>query len=393
MGSGPRFKHDLLRYTGHYGKRLSQLTQELIKYDFRAVRAALVASVPTTVLEQSVHPTKQTSFGWPGLREVFSQIPVRRPASEKALIVAQVSSIATLTNEWIDHFLAVLSTNQPEDPAATSPPDCRVMFPTVDEVRRSLDGYQSGSSIHLRVQSARQQKMLTHLRPLLVHWAGDQTGEGYPPHAPVGEAGRRRAAPHVKSYIRFNSQAMERIDWAMVSSANLSTQAWGGMPKDGKIKICSYELGVVVWPGLFDEDAVMVPTFGKDMPTPVGSERRPAGRAGDTVAPAALHGETQQLASPLFSSNTDTVETQSAIDAEDSPARPLASKEQQQQQSTTPSQSRPDQTGSTPGQPIVGLRMPYDVPLVSYRADEQPWIATAAYDEPDWKGKQWTGWG
>ena len=57
----------------------------------------------------------------------------------------------------------------------------------------------------------------------------------------------------------------------MVTSANLRIQVWGAEPgKDGNIRICSYEIGVVVWPGLWLENpngkAEMVPTFKKDAP-------------------------------------------------------------------------------------------------------------------------------
>ncbi len=30
--------------------------------------------------------------------------------------------------------------------------------------------------------------------------------------------------------------------------------------------MCSYEIGVVVWPGLWDEEGEMVPVFGGDVP-------------------------------------------------------------------------------------------------------------------------------
>lgn len=57
----------------------------------------------------------------------------------------------------------------------------------------------------------------------------------------------------------------------MMTSANLSNQAWGSSLKDGQIRVCSYEIGIVVWPGLWDDEeagikAEMVPTFKQDMP-------------------------------------------------------------------------------------------------------------------------------
>jgi tyrosyl-DNA phosphodiesterase-1 len=47
----------------------------------------------------------------------------------------------------------------------------------------------------------------------------------------------------------------------------LSKQAWGEAANvTGEVKICSYEIGVIIWPKLFGEKAIMVPTFKSDIP-------------------------------------------------------------------------------------------------------------------------------
>ncbi len=120
------------------------------------------------------------------------------------------------------------------------------------------------------------------------------------------------------------------------------------------MKICSYELGVVVWPALWNDDdedndddkdarrgdasasasasARMVPVFGGDMP----SEGDEGGENGDDENEARY--------------------------------------------------AKPRKQGVT-----VGWRMPYDLPLVPYGKDEKPWCATEACDEPDWMGRVWSG--
>jgi len=81
----------------------------------------------------------------------------------------------------------------------------------------------------------------------------------------VKEAGRKRAAPHIKTYIRYGGKSEKTIDWALVTSANLSKQAWGeARANTGEVRIASYELGVLVWPGLYAEDAVMSAAFLED---------------------------------------------------------------------------------------------------------------------------------
>jgi tyrosyl-DNA phosphodiesterase 1 len=126
----------------------------------------------------------------------------------------------------------------------------------------------------MKLQSAAQQKQLQYMRPYFCHWAGDEetltcntldtTGtEATKKQIYAGnnamvkhEAGRRRAAPHIKTYIRFSdAREMDRIDWAMVTSANLSTQAWGAAANaNGEVRICSWEIDVIVWPDLFADD-------------------------------------------------------------------------------------------------------------------------------------------
>jgi len=97
----------------------------------------------------------------------------------------------------------------------------------------------------------------------------------------------------------------------MVTSANLSKQAWGEATNAaGESRVSSYELGVLVWPELFGDKATMVPTFKTDSPP---------------------------------------VEV-------------------------------------TAGELVIGARMPYDLPLVPYAKDDEPWCATSSYQELDWKG-------
>lgn len=113
----------------------------------------------------------------------------------------------------------------------------------------------------------------------------------------------------------------------MLTSANLSKQAWGDVVnKKDEVWIQSWEAGVVVWPGLFAREenetiTKMVPVFGGDMP-----------------------------------------------EVED------------------------EEEGGGKGETIVGFRMPYDLPLSRYTADDRPWCATMQYQKPDWKGQTWVGW-
>lgn len=317
IGTGAKFKADLLNYLRAYdGRRITcgQIADALMKYDFSAVKGALIASTPGRHNTLDDSPTK---WGWHAMKQALRAVKVQEG---KAEVVVQISSIATLgpTTKWLSEtFFTALSSRAPMALGAPKP-DFKVVFPTADEIRSSLDGYFSGHSIHTKIASSQQEKQLQYLRPMLCHWANDShKGKELPQDEVVRDGGRQRAAPHIKTYIRYGPHK-KSIDWALTTSANLSKQAWGdNATSSGEMRISSYEIGVLVWPALYEDNAVMVPTFGKDEP------------------------------------DTDDKELE--------------------------------------GRAIIGLRIPYSLPLQPYGKSEIPWVATASYDEPDWKGQIWDG--
>lgn len=114
---------------------------------------------------------------------------------------------------------------------------------------------------------------IKYLRPMLATWAQPplrlkDTGKRI-------EAGRSKATPHIKTYNLFSPPKSDikdtdieeedvddpglvvPMDWAMITSANLSKQAWGmplkGGNMGGTLKIQSYEAGVLVHPALYND--------------------------------------------------------------------------------------------------------------------------------------------
>lgn len=341
VGSGIRFKSDIIRYLKAYQGRTRTLVDELDKYDFSSIRAAFISSVPSRVRESSSTEQTFTEFGWPGLHQILRSIPCpERKDSGPGSIVVQISSIATLTEKWLDNLLSVLRSNSGQAPPTglgkAKKPRVWFVFPSAEEVRQSLDGYASGASIHMKIQSAAQAKQLSMLKPMLCHWTSTQPSTISKEDAPDvmkvtrREAHRNQAAPHIKTYIRFTDGKMEEIHWAMLTSANLSQQAWGALSSSGTVRICSYEVGVVVWPQLFlepeeksDCEARMVPMFGKDVPT--------------------------------------AEETGELLEGDNEGKKKV----------------------------FVGMRMPYDLPLTLYGPNTKPWCTSATYLEPDTKGRVW----
>ncbi|CAB4477543.1 unnamed protein product [Rhizophagus irregularis] len=81
------------------------------------------------------------------------------------------------------------------------------------------------------------------------------------------EAGRERAMPHIKTYSRMTmipnsnndnnleSKSSAEIAWLLLTSSNLSKAAWGALQKkDKQLMIRSYELGILTFPELFQND-------------------------------------------------------------------------------------------------------------------------------------------
>jgi len=264
LGSGERFKADLMHYLRAYNQRrkiCNELVDRLSKHEFSAIKAALIASVPG---QHNVHDTDHTSWGWAALRRNLRNINAVDGPSE---IVVQISSIATLggKDDWLQRTL--FESLSKTVTAGVARPRFRVVFPTAEEIRDSLDGYASGGSIHTKIQSPQQAKQLQYLRPIFCHWANDSVnGKALPANVPQRKGGRARAAPHIKTYIRYNAQGT--IDWALLTSANLSKQAWGDAERNGIARISSWEVGVLVWPDLVEQQgsSIMVPCHQKDMP-------------------------------------------------------------------------------------------------------------------------------
>jgi tyrosyl-DNA phosphodiesterase-1 len=184
-------------------------------HDFSEIQAALVASVPG---RQGIEvDPDRTAWGWPGLKNVLSSIPVQ---GKEPKIVIQISSIASLgsTDKWLDKtFFKTLSTSKNEK----SKPDFKIIFPTADEIRRSLYGYDSGRAIHIKIQNGNQVKQLQYLKPLLCHWAGD--GKGQVKSEDHQDAGRKRAAPHVKTFVRFADASHSEIDVCTLEQVSRQT--------------------------------------------------------------------------------------------------------------------------------------------------------------------------
>lgn len=103
IGSGARFKRDVLAYLKAYGtKKTASLVQQLSRYDFGTVRAALIASVPSKQQVSSLDSDKNTIWGWPALKDLMGHVPIRRqPETSGGGVEAHIVIQVGFSNDFV----------------------------------------------------------------------------------------------------------------------------------------------------------------------------------------------------------------------------------------------------------------------------------------------------
>ncbi|KAK6339754.1 hypothetical protein TWF718_009148 [Orbilia javanica] len=383
-GVGYTFKEAFLAYVGAYGFRTKNLMEQIVKYDFQAVRAIFVGHVPG---DHKVNGPESKLFGWGKVKRVLTRIGrggghginkagrVLYTVKGGGEIAMQCSSVATLGETYFDTVLyPTFSTCRPgsgqlnafealRTPSSSanssssrpsSRPQLSLVFPTVENVRTSVLGWDGGGSIFMKSQKPTDKSQLNYIKPMLKVW-------GQPP---IGlstdvfvEAERGKATPHIKTYNFFSPPRTDvkdsdstddgneyegppvvSMDWAMITSANLSKQAWGNPAKGSghatTTKIQSYEVGVLVHPGLWKD-------LLKD--------------GAGVVSMAAVGGKDWLVGDGQRVQNCDVSES---MDGKWDTVK-------------------------------VSVRLAYDYPLRAYSEGDEPWCKDASYSGRDWKGITW----
>ncbi|RUS34182.1 hypothetical protein BC938DRAFT_482062 [Jimgerdemannia flammicorona] len=329
------FEKDLTDYFKAYGHQLSRFCELFKDYDFSECKAIIVASVPG--YHTGVNKKK---WGHLRLRSVLEQhVVIPDECRDRSTVVCQFSSIGSLTTSdtWFREVFGA-SLSSAKNRRQCRDPTLKMVFPTVEDVKDSLEGWNSGGSIPFDHNNYMKQK--AWMRNYLCKWRGIRSG-------------RHRAAPHIKTYARFTvnsainnadseGSSVEIVDgsesdailaWFLVTSSNLSKAAWGDLQKKGEqLMVRSYELGVLIWPEMFKtpegENAYMLNATKTNL--------RP-------IPPSAL---VPQISPPLSSVTN-----------------------------------------------VVPVRLPYDLPLTSYDFDagDECWTWNVPRSEPDWLGNFWSG--
>ncbi|CAJ0602763.1 unnamed protein product [Cylicocyclus nassatus] len=219
------FVEDLCSYLLEYHlKELDYWIDRIKSCDFSANTDRLVFSVPGYH-----HSTRMSKFGHPSLARLLKERPAPKKDARR-LFILQCSSIGVLGDNgkvWLlDQFLSSLQGGKSQDLDLSK---ILLIFPSVEDVRNSSEGYRAGDYIPYPELTALGQ---TWLDDVMCKWKSDSSG-------------RSKAMPHVKTYTELLDDIPQ---WLLVTSANLSRAAWGEYQKknSSQFMVRSYELGVLI---------------------------------------------------------------------------------------------------------------------------------------------------
>uniref|UniRef100_A0A3B4XNG8 Tyrosyl-DNA phosphodiesterase 1 n=1 Tax=Seriola lalandi dorsalis TaxID=1841481 RepID=A0A3B4XNG8_SERLL len=230
-GESPTFfKRDLLEYLGSYrAPELEEWIQRIKEHDLSETRVYLIGSTPGRYVGSDME-----RWGHLRLRKLLYEHTEPIPGEERWPVIGQFSSIGSMgldKTKWLaGEFQRTLTTLGKS--SLRSDPLVHLVYPSVEDVRTSLEGYPAGGSLPYSIQTAQKQLWLhSYFHPTVrVHC---------------------HAMPHIKTYMR-TSPDFTQLAWFLVTSANLSKAAWGALEKNNtQVMVRSYELGVLYVPSAF----------------------------------------------------------------------------------------------------------------------------------------------
>ncbi|CAM0146194.1 unnamed protein product [Urochloa decumbens] len=193
------------------------------KFDYSNAMVRLIGSVPGYHVGPNIR-----KWGHMKLRNVLEECMFDKQFC-KSPLVYQFSSLGSLDEKWMSEFACSLSAGKSDDGSQLGTGKPLIVWPTVEDVRCSIEGYAAGSCI----PSPQKNVEKDFLKKYWSRWKADHVG-------------RCRAMPHIKTFTRYNGQ---NIAWFLLTSSNLSKAAWGALQKNNtQLMIRSYELGVLFLP-------------------------------------------------------------------------------------------------------------------------------------------------
>ncbi|GFP94697.1 tyrosyl-dna phosphodiesterase 1 [Phtheirospermum japonicum] len=232
--NGCDFENDLVEYLGtlkwpEFNANLPGVGSFSInpsffkKFDFSSATVRLIASVPGYHTGSSLK-----KWGHMKLRTVLQECTFEKQF-EKSPLIYQFSSLGSLDEKWMTELAFSMSAGMSDDKTPLGPAKPLIVWPSVEDVRCSLEGYAAGNAVPSPLKNVEKE----FLKKYWAKWKAGHTGRG-------------RAMPHIKTFTRYNGQ---NLAWLLLTSSNLSKAAWGALQKNNsQLMIRSYELGVLFLP-------------------------------------------------------------------------------------------------------------------------------------------------
>ncbi|KAB1201338.1 Tyrosyl-DNA phosphodiesterase 1 [Morella rubra] len=175
------------------------------KFDYSNAAVRLIASVPGYHMG-----TNLKKWGHMKLRTVLQECTFDKEFKSSPLAY-QFSSLGSLDEKWLAELASSMSAGFTEDKTALGLGEPCIIWPTVEDVRCSLEGYAAGNAIPSPLKNVEK----GFLKKYWAKWKASHTGRC----------------------------------WLLLTSSNLSKAAWGALQKNNsQLMIRSYELGVLFLP-------------------------------------------------------------------------------------------------------------------------------------------------
>uniref|UniRef100_A0A7N4NVL7 Tyrosyl-DNA phosphodiesterase 1 n=1 Tax=Sarcophilus harrisii TaxID=9305 RepID=A0A7N4NVL7_SARHA len=209
--SSTNFKSDLISYLMAYNAPpLKEWIDIVQKHDLSETRVYLIGSTPGRFQGKHIE-----DWGHFRLRKLLKEHTSLLPEQQSWPIVGQFSSIGSLgadESKWLcsefKDSLVILGNHGKNQGQHNVP--LHLIYPTVENVRNSLEGYPAGGSLPYSLQTAEKQ---VWLHSYFHKWSAETSG-------------RSNAMPHIKTYMRL-SPDFAKMAWFLVTREWIPSKSRG----------------------------------------------------------------------------------------------------------------------------------------------------------------------
>ncbi|CAN0913576.1 Tyrosyl-DNA phosphodiesterase 1 [Linum grandiflorum] len=193
---GCGFETDLIDYLGalkwpEFTARLPSLGSVKInasffkKFDYSDARVRLISYVP------GYHTgSNMKKWGHMKLKAILQECVFDKEFKSSPLVY-QFSSLGSLDEKWMTELATSMSSGVSDDKKPLGLGVPRIIWPTVEDVRCSLEGYAAGNTVPSPLKNVEKE----FLKKYWAKWRATHTG-------------RCRAMPHIKTFARYSGQRL-----------------------------------------------------------------------------------------------------------------------------------------------------------------------------------------